>query len=258
MLVVPTLLQISASELVKILTKKRPLVWDLSLLPPNLKNIVRIQWLNQAVHERVDCNTNNFLNSLVHDKVHELDFTDCYSLLSNLKFLLKCPMLTKLNLKNALKNVKMEDYNTIFAKLPFLQVLYLHFNPELEDDIIYAFAKHNPRIRELDLEHCTTISEHGFAQLRHLKALQCVNFAFTNITDFAIGEIFAPNGAKNVKELRLDHCKQITDDAIDIILEEQGDQLDIFIMHACPLLTLKSISAFETFHNVKQVSWTIY
>ena len=258
MLVVPTLMQISTGQLVKALTKKESRGWDLQLLPPNLKDNIRSQWLHQVVYKKVDCDISKMLNSLVHEKVRELDLSDCSPLVYCLDFLLKCPMLTKLNLKNALKEVKLENYDTIFRRLPYLQVLYLHFNPELEDGIIYAFTKHNSRLREVDLEHCTSISEHGFAQLRQLKALQCVNFAFTNITDFAIGEIFAPNGAKNVKELRLDHCKQITDDAIDIILEEQGDQLDIFIMHACPLLTLKSITAFENFHNVKQVSWTIY
>lgn len=63
----------------------------------------------------------------------------------------------------------------------------------------------------------------------------------------------------NVTELRLDHCDQITDESIETIFQNQRRKLDIFIMHSCPLLTTKSVQAFESSQNVvKQLTWTIY
>ena len=250
---VPTLLQASTLQLTKALTRQQSRVEK--YLPRNLKDIVRTNWLRQShSNDQLDCS--HLLPCLLHDQVGELDLSD-YSL-NNLSFLLKCPSLTKLDLKNALTPELEVDYNSIFSNLIHLRVLYLHFNQKLKNGIIFAFAKYCTRLRELDLEHCSSMTDEGFIQLKNLKCLHCVNFAYTNITDIAISEIFSKAGVKNVKELRLDHCKHITDDSIDIILEEQGSRLDIFIMHACPLVTSKSMIAYEHFHNIKQVSWTIY
>lgn len=264
MATIPSLVQLSSVEVTKELTKKQSRMLEYKVrkyLPRNLKDIVRRQYL---LNKQSDCD-GNLLSSLIHDRVGQLDLSDMPC--QNMDFLLLCPLLTKLNLRNALNNILNEedsrfkfDFDAIFAHLPHLQVLFLHFNPDLPDDALVALSNHNNRrLRELDLEHCSSLTDRGFVHLKNLKGLKCLNLAFTHLTDFAIGEIFGRATDMNVTELRLDHCDQITDESIETIFQNQKQKLDIFIMHSCPLLTTKSVQAFESSQNVvKQVTWTIY
>ena len=252
---IPTLVQLSAVELTKGLKKKQSRILEYKVqqyLPRNLKDIVRKQCLNQS-----DC-AFNLLPFVIHDRVAQLDLSDIAGV-TNLDFLRLCPLLTKLNLRNCLSSLNANvDFNAVFSQLLHLQVVFLHFNPTLSDEALIALSNHNYlKLRELDLEYCSSLTDRGLSQVKKMHALQCLNLAFTNITDFAVGEIFG-RGDMNVTELRLDHCGKITDESIEIILEHQRTKLDIFIMHACPLLTSKSVQSFESVRNVKQVTWTIY
>ena len=258
MATIPTLVQLSSIELTKELTitkkQSRKFEFKVQQLPRNLKDIVRRKYLLKQ--QRLQTNCEDILPNLMHERVGHLDLSDIPC--KNLDFLLLCPLLTKLNLRNSLSsNI---DFDAIFAHLPHLQVLFLHFNPNLPDHALIALSNHNQRLRELDLEHCSSLTDRGFVHLRNLKELKCLNLAFTHITDYAMGEIFGGDRDMKVTELRLDHCDQITDESIEIVLENQRQKLDIFIMHSCPLLTTKSVQAFESSQNkvVKQITWTIY
>ena len=96
--------------------------------------------------------------------------------------------------------------------------------------------------------------------------MSCLNLSHTKVTDDGIERLFAGNDnwSHCLTELRLDNCKQITDYAIEIVLEV-CNRLNIFLFHACPKTTEISLTALERFlslhrehGDVKQTTWTIY
>merc|ERR1719510_629947 len=119
-------------------------------------------------------------------------------------------------------------------------------------------------LKEVDLGHCSSITDVGLSKLRSLRHLSCLNLSYTKVSDDGIEMLFANNDhwAKSLTELRLDHCPQITDYAVEIVLETCQQRLDIFIVHACPRTTEASLTALQSFlsrrKNVKQLTWTTY
>ena len=96
--------------------------------------------------------------------------------------------------------------------------------------------------------------------------MSCLNLSNTKVTDDGIERLFAGNDnwSQSLTELRLDNCPQITDYAIEIVLEV-CKKLNIFLFHACPKTTERSLTALERFlrlhstkGDVKQTTWTIY
>lgn len=106
MATIPSLVQLSSVEVTKELTKKQSRMLEYKVrkyLPRNLKDIVRRQYL---LNKQSDCD-GNLLSSLIHDRVGQLDLSDMPC--QNMDFLLLCPLLTKLNLRNALNTILNED-----------------------------------------------------------------------------------------------------------------------------------------------------
>ena len=96
--------------------------------------------------------------------------------------------------------------------------------------------------------------------------MKCLNLSKTKVTDAGIERLFVGNyhWSRSMTELRLDNCLQITDYAIEIVLEV-CKRLNIFLFHACPKTTERSLTALEVFlslhrtkGDVKQTTWTIY
>ena len=125
-------------------------------------------------------------------------------------------------------------------------------------------AKSCKKLKELDLGHCHGITDEGICALKSLKNLQSLNMSHTNLTDEGVIGLFFENFNFKVslKELRLDHCPNITDDAVEVVLETCQDKLNIFIVHSCPKTTDRSVQALEQFwtnqQSVKQITWTIF
>ena len=92
--------------------------------------------------------------------------------------------------------------------------------------------------------------------------LQALNLSHNQITDEGVIMLFSsPAFSKSLKELRMDHCKLITDEAIEIVLDN-CKALEVFIIHSCPKTTNRSLHALEQFlseqTSVKQVTFTAY
>ena len=78
--------------------------------------------------------------------------------------------------------------------------------------------------------------------------MSSLNLSHTKVTDAGIERLFAGNDqwSHSLTELRLDNCLSITDYAIEIVLEI-CDRLNIFLFHACPKTTERSLTALERF-----------
>ena len=92
--------------------------------------------------------------------------------------------------------------------------------------------------------------------------MKCLNLSKTKVTDAGIERLFVGNyhWSRSMTELRLDNCLQITDYAIETVLEA-CNRLEIFLFHSCPRTTERALTALQMFlsqTHVKQATWTIY
>jgi Leucine-rich repeat (LRR) protein len=254
-----SLLQIAASSLVKsLLVSKEPSSWLLDL-PTNLKDILRAKLLSSAVNQ--GHNVAAILPLLVHQKVSRLDLSDMNDL-QDIGWLANCTRLTQLKLKSCLRNCN--EIGDVFVKLSQLQVLHLHYNADkITDEVLKSIADNCHNLRELDLGHSMQISDDGIACLRQLTKLTCLNLSHTRVTDDGLARLFDQKSLR-LTELRVDNCRNITDEGIEIVLEACQEHLNIFLFHACPGTSDRSLTALQTFLRqgggaaVKQTTWTIY
>lgn len=258
----PSLLGIAASRLGEHLRQSGlDLTKDLEKLPPNLKDLLR----KLVIKSGAKC-CNLYLPVLVHEKVATLDLSDLD--IDSVSWLQKCPNLKKLNLKQCLrKDTPAEaELAQVLAKLPLLEALHLQYNGTVvSDSVLNEIGEKCSRLRTLDLGRCAAITDRGLESLRNLKHLKSLNLGHTNITDDGIEKLFANNHCwkQSLCELKLDNCVNITDYGIEVVLETCQEKLNIFIIHACPRTTDRSVMAIESFLNsrgqkVEQVTWTFY
>ena len=106
------------------------------------------------------------------------------------------------------------------------------------------------------------ISDRGLGFLRSLHNLQAMTLSHNHVTDQGIRRLFSsPAFSNSLKELRMDHCKLITDQAIEIVLEH-CKTLEIFIFHGCEQTTLRSLDTLGNFLStrtsvMKQITFVI-
>ena len=257
-----SLMQIAAFQLRKCLLSQQYSTNDIQWLPPNLKDRMRRLILLQG-HAAV---VQKYLPALMHNKVHQLDLSDVE--LSSIHFLKAdaADGLTRLQLKRSLaKLTTNHDLLEALANMKYLEALHLQYNDSVIDDgVVMTIAKHCLNLREVDLSHCSRITDVGLSQLSSLKHLTCLNLSYTKVSDVGIEKLFGNNNHWTINELRLDNCSKITDVAVEMVLETCQEHLNIFIVHSCPLTTERSLTALQKFwcqrktNAVKQVTWTTY
>lgn len=252
-----SLLEIAASLLVKCLLSGEWQASRLLDLPANLKDILRRKLLSAT--NRHHRNAAKIVPILVHEKIKSLDLSDMEDV-QDILWLSNCKHLIKLNLKSSLKNCN--EIRDVFVNLSRLQVLHLHHNAQkITDEILRSIAKSCPNLRELDLGHSQAISDDGIACLRQLGQLTCLNLSHTQVTDDGLARLLLDQKSLRLTELRVDNCPNITDEGIEIVLEACQEHLNIFLFHACPRTSDRSLTALQTFLGfkaVKQTTWTIY
>ena len=102
---------------------------------------------------------------MLHGKVQELDLSEIQ--LRDLNCLEKCSSLKTIRLQKSL--VIKDGINKVLYKLPQLEVVHLQYNGDLVTDrTIESISKHCRKIRELDLGHCSSITDDGIATLRYV------------------------------------------------------------------------------------------
>ena len=99
--------------------------------------------------------------------------------------------------------------------------------------------------------------------VRSLACLTSLNLSRTQVSDLGVESLVAGGSLRHsLKELRLDNCPRVTDDAVETVLESCVN-LNILIFHGCPQTSDRSRQALQDFlmnnsGSMKQVTWTVY
>ncbi|CAH1773532.1 unnamed protein product [Owenia fusiformis] len=233
----------------------------ISTLPNSVKDRLMI-----LMSKRGLLNDDN-LGLILTKSVVTLDLSECDVSDIGLEKIAVCTQLRKLDLNSAKESrttITSNGVSVIAAACHNLQVVYLRRCLTMTDPGVVALATNCPRLRELNIGGCTQITDVSLHALANCKYLECINIANTDITDNGVIALAMGSCAKALKEVHMDHCKNITDESIEGLLQ-MCPRINILLFHACPKVTEQSRVALEEMlqqsgesKKVKQITWTVY
>lgn len=210
--------------------------------------------------------TDSNIKKFLHDKVSVLDLSECSISDIGLSHIRKCPNLKKLDLNSAKESrtdVSSAGIQNLVSLCPHLQTIYLRRCLNLTDDAVISMSQHCKQLRLLNIGGCHLITDKSLHALgQNSQFLKSVNFSKTKVTTDGVISLVMGNCAKTLKEIHMDGCNEITDEAVEAALQFCPN-LSILLFHGCRKITEKSREALELKSmeggtKMKQVTWTIY
>jgi len=237
--------------------------WQLSFLPPNLKDPIRRVLLKRGAPTEI-------IKSLIHPKIRSLDLSECEKteeMLSRVRE--TCGHLRKLsvNCTEAEESYGLsEALSLLLKKNIYLSVMSVRNFSSVDDSVLLNISKF---LSELDLGGCSGVSDAGISGLlERCAALTSLSLNRTPISDRSLTALGLSSCRASLKELNVSSCRNISDQGIEDLLvglkmNDNIPVLNIFIFHKCPQLTETSRLLVDYFFSenhitAKQLSWTIY
>lgn len=154
--------------------------------------------------------------------------------------------------------IPVENFEKIFEHLPLLEILVLKHVRQVTDFVIESITQNCPSLTALDLSGCSNITHKGFNSLVKLYSLTWMKFSFTKIGDESITKIVESKCGPNIKELRFDGCKHVTERGI-MAIAENCSIIEVLIFDNCCRFSDGSINRFQgdDFPFLKELRWTI-
>jgi len=143
-----------------------------------------------------------------------------------------------------------------------LHTLFLRGVENLNTEVFMALAECSNLIH-LDISRCRGITDEFIGLISEgCGRLESLSLSGTDITDVGLSFLARSESRRSLKELRIDRCRHITDDGIQVLLEGMA-ALEILLFHGCPQVTEASRQTLEEYllnhaRNVRQLTWTVY
>ncbi|XP_006002188.1 protein AMN1 homolog [Latimeria chalumnae] len=231
---------------------------EIASLPPNIKDrLIKRMSLQGSV-------TDSNISQLLHPRMEKLDLHDCEVSDVALRQIRRiCKQLKKINLNSTGSNrlsISSEGIKALATSCPYLSEVSLKCC-NVSDEGILALA-HNCRLLQVvNISGCVNITDASLRALgQNCKFLQSINFSATKVTNDGITALVSGQCSKSLKEVHMDHCVNLSDEAIEAVLT-YCPQIDILLFHECPLITENSRVVLEQLlgpKQMKQVTWTVY
>ncbi|XP_071941805.1 protein AMN1 homolog isoform X2 [Antedon mediterranea] len=229
------------------------------MVPPNLKD----KFLH-LLSKRGLLNDSN-ISELVHNKTKTLDLSECDITDESLHKLSSCRNLCKIDLNATKENrtsITSLGVEALSRSCPHLQTVYLRRCTLITDPAVIAIAQNCRYLRHLNIGGCCLITDISLAALgQNSTMLSSFNFSKTQVSDEGVLSLAMGVCKQSLKEVHMDHCAQLTDEAVEAIVGF-CPKVTFLIFHGCPKITERSRQALEELHGpnsqMKQLTWTVY
>ncbi|XP_021355399.1 protein AMN1 homolog [Mizuhopecten yessoensis] len=210
--------------------------------------------------------TDTNISKVLHEKLKVLDLSECEVSDAGLQHLSKCLQLKKIDLNSAKLsrgNISSEGILNVTHTCTQLQTVYVRRCINLTDEAVIALSKSCPQLRLLNVGGCHLLTDRSLLALgENSHFLKSVNFSKTKVTDNGVVGLVSGSCAKTLKEVHMDGCVNLTDEAVEGVLQF-CPQISILLFHGCPKITDQSREALEQLtidraEPMKQVTWTVY
>ncbi|XP_078000622.1 protein AMN1 homolog [Glandiceps talaboti] len=253
---VPTLFSSSLHSVVSHLAHN---ISQLETLPPNVKDRV----LN--IMSKRGLLTDDNISKVIHDKVRELDLSECDMTDDGLLVVSLCKQLRKVDLNAAKQNrtsISTAGVQYIARGCPILHTVYLRRCLNVTDEAIITLAECCRQLMRLNIGGCNQITDLSLAALgRHSRMLRSINFSRTKVTDDGVVSLVTGCCKQSLVEVHMSHCIRLTDESVEAVME-CCPRVSILLFDGCPCITERSREALEELKSpdckMKQVTWTIY
>ncbi|XP_067292627.1 protein AMN1 homolog isoform X2 [Pseudorasbora parva] len=226
---------------------------EIRMLPAAIKDrLLRIMMSSGTV-------TDSNISQLVHAGTHTLDLQNSRVTDSALKQI-NCLQLRTILLRGCAE-ITSEGLEVLASRCPCLQVVDLTGCTAVTDSGIQALALHCKSLEVISLRGCTAVSDKALLELgTHCRRLHSIYFSGTEVTDQGVIGLATGVCSRNLKELQMVRCRNLTDLAVTAVLANCAN-IRIFNFHGCPLMTDESREALQNLigpDKIQQVSWTVY
>ncbi|XP_065498863.1 protein AMN1 homolog [Caloenas nicobarica] len=231
---------------------------DIKSLPPNIKD--KLIKLMSSQGQITDSN----ISEVLHPAVESLDLRDCDISDNALLQLYNCKQLKKINLNSCKENrlgITSEGVIALALSCPYLREASFKRCCDITDSGVLALALNCQFLQIVNLGSCSGIMDASLQALgQNCKFLHSVDFSSTQVTDDGVTALVSGKCSKNLKEIHMERCVNLTDVAVEAVLT-CCPKIHIFLFHGCPLVTDRSRDVLEQLiisNKIKQVSWTVY
>ncbi|CAN2387217.1 Antagonist of mitotic exit network 1 homolog [Pristimantis euphronides] len=175
-----------------------------------------------------------------------------------------CRQLKKIDLNSSKgeerTSITSEGITAVAQSCPYLHEITLRKCCNLTDAGVLALSSNCPLLQVLNLSGCSRVSDMSLQALgRNCPLLHSVNLSATGVTDDGVIALVSGQCSKNLKEIHIDHCVMLTDDAVEAILTSCPN-IYILLFHGCPQITDRSAFAIEQLlgsKKLRQITWTV-
>ncbi|XP_071625252.1 protein AMN1 homolog [Heliangelus exortis] len=252
---VPLLLDLCVRCLTKNLSRYSA---DIKSLPPNIKDkLIKLMSLQGQI-------TDSNIGEVLHPAVESLDLRDCRISDNALFQLCNCKQLKKINLNSCKEDrlgITSEGITALALSCPYLREASFKRCSNITDSGVLALALNCQFLQIVNLGSCSGIMDASLQALgKNCEFLHSVDFSSTQVTDDGVVALVSGTCSKNLKEVHMERCVNLTDVAVEAVLT-CCPKIHIFLFHGCPLITDRSRDVLEQLvisNKIKHVTWTVY
>ncbi|XP_048790310.1 protein AMN1 homolog isoform X1 [Lagopus muta] len=231
---------------------------DIKTLPPNIKDkLIKLMSRQGQI-------TDSNISEVLHPAVESLDLQACDVSDNALLQLYNCKQLKKINL-NSFKEDRLgitsEGVTALALSCPYLREASFTRCCNISDSGLLALALNCQFLQILNLGSCSGIMDASLQALgENCKFLHSVDISSTQVTDDGVIALVNGMCSKNLKEINMECCVNLTDVAVEAVLT-CCPKIRTLLFHGCPLITGRSHDVLRQLmisNKIKQVTWTVY
>lgn len=231
----------------------------LRYFPKNLKSRLLKRFLSSSFFWK-ECVFIDALSMLIHPLIQQIDLTSATVNDDILELLKGCHHLREVYLTRV-KNYDLSSQALIdfLSPLEGLFVLQLSNCSAVNDDVLERVAKSCPNLSGLDVGGCGQVTDTAAGALSVMRNLQWITLSATQVSNKGIQTLVQGPSGEKVKELRISHCRNISDNILTEIIQFCPN-IEVLIFHNTECkdnnTSLKKVEE-GGLKNLKQLTWTI-
>ncbi|XP_025972707.2 protein AMN1 homolog isoform X2 [Dromaius novaehollandiae] len=184
--------------------------------------------------------TDSNISEVLHPAVESLDLRDCDISDNALLQLYNCKQLKKINLNSCKENrlgITSEGVIALALSCPYLREASFKRCCDITDSGVLALALNCQFLQIVNLGSCSGVMDASLQALgENCRFLHSVDFSSTQVTDDGVIALVSGTCSKNLKEIHMERCVNLTDVAVEAVLT-CCPKIHIFLFHGCPLIT---------------------